>query len=294
MAELPNGRIKTAITGGMEETRKWTYPVVFGLWAIIFLLPWAAWFGSEGAPPLALGAVQKLMAIGQAPFPWLSILITLIMAGLAYAMVQGASDNLDDPAGHPAFAPLIEAGTDHFEAVRQFEDAIASGAYQESGGVTATPSWLFINRPGTDMALIPVSAISWMYFRRPVADAVVNKAFKEAGIINSRQASLVEAFADPEILVIHTSDRSPAVEFEYAPGQAQELLAYLLASNPKIIVGWSKELKAFWSRDRLAFADNALAHQALKTEASPRESAHEFKIADLVEQAASMLERMKE
>ena len=290
MSNLPEGRIRAAIGSGAKEVAFDAVPFTLVVWAIIFLVPWAHMFGSSGTPPLGISAFEKLANFGDAPFPWMSILVTLLLVGLCFAMMEGAKADQEDPAGHQLFDPLKEAGLDPIEVTAQFEASVSSGAFFDGDSLVATPQWLF---DAKGLTLLPVKDIAWAYLKKSTGtDDVLIAGFQLAGVINSRQARSAPRDTYPDTLVLHAHSRTFAVDLKCGPELAQTLLEYLLQFNADIIMGWDKALKTLWKDDRTTFVERARVVQSGAPNGPAAARNGDLTLSDVVEQGEDLLDTL--
>lgn len=252
-ANLPKGRIQQLITIRARQKLIWSLPGYSAFWAFIFLIPWEAWMEENGAAPLAINAWRKLANFGDAPLPWFSVSLTVILILMAVVTFVNGLRELSNPAKHQIVKYLEDRGHDSVSAITTYERGMAGEDSLDAGAISATPEWVFI--AGDDARLMSLSDLRWMHYKSDAGQDAVVGLFRAAGLVSRRQAEL--AANDTDVIVLYFEGANDPVEAESSTIFADEIITYFSAHNSEAIFGWDKSIAKLWESDRENFTSKA-------------------------------------
>ena len=266
MTHLAQGIFTNALkaTGNHSLTRD--IPLLLGFWALIMFVPWEAIGEGNGAMPWGIKTYDKLMQLGEAPFPWVAVLLTLAFAyAIFFTLREGLKDNGRPEQSH-AFKRLKDFG-DPYEIVAQFEAEASRSANSKHLSwdrplAVGTLNWLLIQSRG-QILLLPVDRIIWAYDKADATDGVIGFVFGQAGVMSKRQQRLAKDMAE-RVIHFWVEGVEDPVTISIPPHElkANELVDYLLMHNETMIWGYHPKLEGMFKKNRAGFRAAAQAYIA--------------------------------
>lgn len=292
MSSIPPGYFRTAVTRSGKSSLFFVTPFLIIIWVVVMFLPWEAWFEENGAVPLFFHALKKLMNFGEAPFPWVSLLFTVIMFLFVLMMVHDGLKSLFSPEKSMAVLDLEKLG-DPFEMIADFEKEAAShvALRWEKPMLVATDNWLLMQNT-SDVILLTISKLAWVYDKSDSTADFTNFAFRRAGMLTRSQAAQAKA-SDERTLIFWVEGNENKFSINVPP-DFDDLVEHLLRRTQHMIFGYHKDLQKYWDTDRAKFKEAAIAFIAAGGGASGSDFSFFDTIFDLAEGGSDVAEGLGE